>query len=163
MHARRSRLPLSVLLVGCLMSAFVWAQPSEALAANGSDAKGDTVSANPLPARILSDLFISMPDSLLPLLSQNNRLDMLDFMEAGMEAEVTNLLNGRSVMTLLTADSLSVQLTEASRLDLKLVQPAAHGVGPIVRVIYTYGNDTELADRRVKDYTRDWVPCPDLR
>ena len=54
----------------------------------------------------ISEVFREMPDSLLPTLSKNNRLDMLDFMASGMKAEVTNRLGGRSEMTALTDDSM---------------------------------------------------------
>ncbi|MBR6998224.1 MAG: DUF3256 family protein, partial [Prevotella sp.] len=42
----------------------------------------------------MADLFKAMPDSLMPYLTKNNRLDMIDFMEANMKAEITNQLEG---------------------------------------------------------------------
>ena len=47
----------------------------------------------------LRDAFRQMPDSVMPTLTQNNRLDCLDFLDAGMKAEVRNRLGGTSVMT----------------------------------------------------------------
>jgi hypothetical protein len=70
----------------------------------------------------IADLLREMPDSLLPLLSKNNRLDMIDFCEAKMKAEVTNLLEGNSEMTALTDDSLSIQLSGTQRVDIYLVE-----------------------------------------
>jgi len=61
-----------------------------------------------------------MPDSLTPYLSMNNRLDMMDFMDAGMKAVVTNQLGGDTEMTFLSDDSLSVKMNETLLLDLKL-------------------------------------------
>ena len=43
----------------------------------------------------MKDVFRLMPDSLFPTLSANNRLDMIDFMDSQMKAEVTNLLGGK--------------------------------------------------------------------
>ena len=42
------------------------------------------------------DLLKSMPDSVIPYLTENNRLDMIDFMESNMDAVVTNTLGGKS-------------------------------------------------------------------
>ena len=70
----------------------------------------------------MAALFKAMPDSLMPYLTKNNRLDMIDFMEANMKAEITNQLEGRTEMTALTADSLSLRMNETLRIDMKKVQ-----------------------------------------
>ena len=72
------------------------------------------------PAQNMREVFKSMPDSLTPYLSMNNRLDMMDFMDAGMKAVVTNQLGGDTEMTFLSDDSLSVKMNETLLLDLKL-------------------------------------------
>jgi len=68
----------------------------------------------------MSSLFKEMPDSLMPYLSKNNRLDMVDFMEANMKAEVTNLLEGKSCMTALTSDSLSIRMNDVLQVEIRL-------------------------------------------
>jgi hypothetical protein len=76
----------------------------------------------PLKAQTsMADLFRQMPDSLMPILTHNNRLDMIDFLEARMKARVDNLLGGESEMTILTSDSLSIRVSEAQRVDIFLV------------------------------------------
>ena len=45
---------------------------------------------------------------------------MMDFMDAGMKAVVTNQLGGDTEMTFLSDDSLSVKMNETLLLDLKL-------------------------------------------
>ena len=62
-------------------------------------------------------VFAEMPDAVVPYLTTNNRLDMLDFMKA----EVTNDLGGKSLMTALSDDSISIRLNEASQLDMLLL------------------------------------------
>ena len=69
-------------------------------------------------AQTIREVFKTMPDSLTPYLSNNNRLDMLDFMEAKMKAVVTNELDGESEMIFLSDDSLSVKMSEALRIEL---------------------------------------------
>ena len=71
------------------------------------------------PAQHLTirDVFKSMPDSLMPYLSNNNRLDFIDFMDSNMKAEVKNQFGGNSIMTALTEDSLSISLPRESFTD----------------------------------------------
>jgi hypothetical protein len=69
----------------------------------------------------MRQVFEQMPDSLLPSLSKNNRLDMLDFMEAKMRAEVDNLLECPSEMTALSADSLTVVMSPVLTVKMRLL------------------------------------------
>ena len=39
----------------------------------------------------IKDVFAAMPDSVLPTLTRNNRLDMVDFVASGMKAEVSDV------------------------------------------------------------------------
>ena len=50
----------------------------------------------------MRDVFKQMPDSLIPYLSSNNRLDFIDFIDSKMDAEVANSLGGKSRMQKLT-------------------------------------------------------------
>ncbi len=69
----------------------------------------------------IGELFKVMPDSLMPLLTKNNRLDMIDFLDAKMNAIVRNKLDGESEMTRLTADSLTVKMSNSQTVHLFLV------------------------------------------
>ncbi len=68
----------------------------------------------------IGELFKSMPDSLMPLLTTNNRLDMIDFMDAKMKARVVNKLEGESEMTILTADTIVVKISSCQTTRLFL-------------------------------------------
>ncbi|MBQ8157846.1 MAG: DUF3256 family protein [Prevotella sp.] len=70
----------------------------------------------------IAELFKEMPDEIMPTLTKNNRLDMIDFLEAKMKARVTNALDGQSEMTCLTNDSLSIRLDNALLTELFLVE-----------------------------------------
>ena len=60
----------------------------------------------------INAVFVSMPDSLLPLLTRNDRLDLLDYHKAGMEARVTNLMGGTT--TLLERNDTTICLQSLS-------------------------------------------------
>ena len=110
----------------------------------------------------LRDVFRQMPDSLLPTLTQNNRLDFLDFLDAGMKAEVKNRLGGTSVMTVLTSDSLSLQVSASLRVDMLLLPLAEplDSVNQIVVVGETYLADSVYGETTVRYFTIDWKPLP---
>ena len=45
----------------------------------------------------MRDVFRQMPDSIVPYLTENNRLDFIDFIDSNMKAEVTNAFGGNFV------------------------------------------------------------------
>ena len=114
----------------------------------------------------LRDVFRQMPDSLMPTLTQNNRLDFLDFLDAGMKAEVKNRLGGTSVMTALTNDSLSLQVSPALRVDmilLSLTEPI-DTVNQVIVVGETFLVDSIYGETIVRCFTPTWhqIPVPPL-
>ena len=82
----------------------------------------------------MRDVFRQMPDSLMPYLTHNNRLDFIDFLDSNMKAEVKNLLGGTSEMTSLADDSLSIRMSETSKLDLLLL-PLQQPVDSMTQVV----------------------------
>jgi len=87
----------------------------------------------------MREAFAAMPDSLMPTLTKNNRLDLMDFMDANMRAAVTNRLGGETLMTFLSADSLSVKVSAALTVDMKMAQA---DTAAVVRVKRTYTTAT---------------------
>lgn len=104
---------------------------------------------------VMSELFKVMPDSLMPYLTQNNRLDMIDFMEAKMKAEVANLLEGKSVMTALTADSLSIDMSNALRVDLMLTN---RDDSVVVCMQKTYQISEHQVEKTIQYFSTTWCP-----
>ena len=115
---------------------------------------------------VLRTLFAEMPDTIIPYLTRNNRLDLMDFMDSNMKAEVTNALGGKSQMTKLTSDTISVQLTEASKIDLYLMQLPA--VAPIdscthaIVVVRTIGLEQEYTEVETEFYSCCWRRLPPI-
>lgn len=68
-----------------------------------------------------ADAFRQMPDSILPYLTETNRLDMLDFMDSHMKARVQNKFDGYSEMLHLADDSLTIQMSNVMLLTLRMV------------------------------------------
>jgi len=117
----------------------------------------------------MRDILKSMPDSIIPLLSENNRLDMIDFMDSNMNAEVTNVLNGKSNMPILNDQYTKIKLTESSVVEMLLLetQEQVDSVNQILCVVKTFGTDIKESTidfysvkwRRLK--TEDYMTQPD--
>ncbi len=68
----------------------------------------------------MRDCFKTMPDSLLPYLSANNRLDMIDFIDSGMEAKINNAFDEPCYLDTLSTDYLRLRLTGSSVMEMRL-------------------------------------------
>ena len=117
----------------------------------------------------MRDLFASMPDSLMPVLSKNNRLDCIDFIEAGMQARVRNQMDGSSELTALDERFLSMQVSSASSVEMLLLPDSTLCMvrtyaGPAKEsTVEFYGTQwnrlsTKAEFPEVKDF---FVSCPD--
>ena len=69
----------------------------------------------------MAELFKQMPDSLMPYLTTNNKLDMLDFIDAGMEAKVTNKFDGESILCELDSTYIRLKLNTSVEVEMKLL------------------------------------------
>ena len=63
-------------------------------------------------AQSAADLFTSAPQKIFPLLDRNTRLDMVDYFKNGMATPSQNQLDGRSAITEMTPESITVKMTE---------------------------------------------------
>ena len=111
----------------------------------------------------MRDVFAQLPDSVLSLMTKNNRLDCIDFIENDMEARVKNLFDDKVVLDSLTDDFLSLSTSEGSYVEMKLF---AEGADSFICVNRTYLG--QAADSEVKIYDLSWnfvrrVARPDVR
>ena len=109
---------------------------------------------------IIRDVFKQMPDSLMPYLSQNNRLDFIDFIDSNMKAEVSNMTGGTSEMTALTGDSLSIRMSEALRVDMLLLNldEPVDSIRQVIVFVETFLADSIYGESVCKTFTVDWKP-----
>lgn len=111
----------------------------------------------------IRDVFRQMPDSLMPYLTANNRLDFIDFLDSNMKAEVTNMTGGVSEMTALTDDSLSIRMSDALRVDMLLLDldELVDSIHQVVVFVETFLVDSIYGESVCKTYTTDWqsVTC----
>ena len=106
----------------------------------------------------MRDVFKQMPDTLLPYLSENNRLDFIDFIDSQMKAEVRNLLGGTSEMTELTDSTLSIHMSQALQVEMLLLKTAesSETASEVICLIETFGIDSLSLESTVRFYTPTW-------
>ena len=104
------------------------------------------------------DVFREMPDFIIPYLTENNRLDMLDFMDSHMKAVVQNRFDGRSEMLTMSDDSLTLQLSEALRMTILLVdsQVEVEGSKRVICVKEQIGIPTSMLSNKCTFYSIKW-------
>ena len=110
---------------------------------------GISVSAQTLQMR---DVFAAMPDILMPLVTKNNRLDCIDFIENNMEAKVRNRADEFVELKTLTKDYLLFETSQMSQVEMKLL--VLDDTTQVVCVARTYKAPT--ADSHVEFYTAQW-------
>ena len=103
----------------------------------------------------MSEALKSMPDSLMPYLTHNNRLDCIDFCEANMKAEVRNAFDGKSELVQLTSNYALFRLNDASTLELCLLDS---DISQVICMIQTYG--TDMRESIISFFTTSWQQLP---
>ena len=104
----------------------------------------------------MRDCILSMPDSMMTLLTKVNRADCIDFREANMEAKVSNRLGGTTELSVLTDDYALWQYTSASQMEMKLL-PMTDSTS-VICVVHTV--QTPVSDSRIAFYDTAWTPLP---
>jgi len=108
----------------------------------------------------IRDVLKAMPDSVVPYLTENNRLDMIDFMDTHMDAVVTNALGGKSQLLALTDQYASIRLSESSEVAMRLLDVSApvDSAQQVLCLVRTYGSD--IRESTVAFYSLSWRLLP---
>ena len=108
--------------------------------------------AMPMGAQDMKSVFIAMPDSIAPLLTQVNKEDCVDFLDSNMKAEVTTRFGGTAEMKVLTEDYVFLQTTPSSTLEMKLLP--VNDSTKVVCMVKTVC--ASACDSEIHFYTSDW-------
>lgn len=102
----------------------------------------------------MRDWLVAMPDSVMPLLTKNNRLDFIDFYDARMEAVVTNRMEGKSRMDALTNDFLRINYTRTTDVAMKLL--LVNDTTDVLCMVTTV--KASVDDSRIAFFNAQWQP-----
>lgn len=98
-----------------------------------------------------SEAFTSAPQGIFPLLDRNTRLDMVDYFKNGMSNPSQNALDGRSSITEMTPESLTVKMTDSSSAQLVVLDGSKGKVIALISTVATPGLDSNI-----KFYDEQW-------
>ena len=111
----------------------------------------------PTYAQSLKDLFLKMPQEVCPLLSEYNRLELVDNQKNGKPMQTRNLLSTITKMETLTDEYAHLIATPSSEKTFKLL-PLSDG-NHLILVVSTVRCDS-LTDSSISFYATDWQPLP---
>ncbi len=103
-------------------------------------------------AKDIREIWLSMPDSLILYLDKSMRIEMVDYIDMQVKADVKNTLQGSSVMDTLTHDFLQVTLNEACTLQMRTL-PTEDG-DTVFCLVRTFRGPQ--AESEVCIYRQDW-------
>lgn len=99
-----------------------------------------------------STAFTSAPHSVLPMLDNNTRLDMLDYFNNGLSTSSVNSMNGHSRITALTDQAMTIAMTEATTYQIAVLPS---GNTSLIALITTVA--TPAPDSKMTIYSSDWA------
>lgn len=94
----------------------------------------------------MKDLWLSMPDSVLPYMNESMRRDHIDFINMNLDSEVKNLLSGKCVIDTLTTDYCKIMLNDNISWQLVLLPREEHGdsVTCSIKTFLGKGSESEI-------------------
>lgn len=118
------------------------------------------LTALPGRAQTMKEIFSDLPDSILPTLTRNDRLDCIDFIENNLTNEVNNVLDGKTRLTLLTDSLAKIRLslmTEVQICKLPVASTSAGQTGGFV-ICLVHSSDVRGWDSVLRFYDSAWRP-----
>lgn len=100
----------------------------------------------------MRDVFAKMPEEVLLFVTENNRLDCIDFIENNMQARVKNRFDENIELKRLTDDYLLFQTSEVGQMEMKLLERTDSTA--IICVVETVMGP--LADSSIRFFDQSW-------
>lgn len=106
-------------------------------------------------AQSLKDLFLKMPQEVCPVLSEYNRLELVDNQKNNKPMQTRNQFRTFSTMETLTDDYAHLIVSEGSEKEMKLL--TLNDNSQVIMMVNTVFCDS-IADSSICFYTTDWQP-----
>lgn len=111
-------------------------------------------------ARNAADFFATAPKEAVPLLTVNNRLDMLDYYHSGVETATANVLEGRSRISSEDSLRLTAILSPNSTLQVAIMPNKGDTIVAFIETVASPVYDSGISFYRASDWKR--LPDPVL-
>lgn len=113
-----------------------------------------------VPAKSMVEIWEALPDTMLPYIDRNHRLEMTEFLNMGLKGEVDHSLRGQSIMDTITSNYIHLTLNETVEMHIKRL--SYHDGDSVLCVVKTWSAPDRESD--VYFYTQDWqrldIPNP---
>ena len=106
----------------------------------------------------ISDVFMAIPDSLLPLLTERTRHHLVDFYQSHIEAKMRNRLGEYVRLDTLAADYLHLTLSASSEVAMKLLSTQTDTLVCMIQTV-----NASVTDSRVKFFTKKWQSVGNIK
>jgi hypothetical protein len=111
-----------------------------------------TFSLLPLNAQNMRQIWLEMPDSIVPYLNRSLRTELADYVTMGMKSEVMNALRDTTRIEKLTDDYILVQLSNATKLEIKSLDAST------IAMVQTWCGP--LAESKLSLFSNNWEVKP---
>lgn len=109
-------------------------------------------------AQTMRQIWMDMPDEMVPYLNQSNRTELADYVDMKVDAAIRNKLEDTTRIERLTPEYIRVKLNASHRLEMRLLRKADGG--KVLCVVNTWFGPA--ADSRLSFYDADWHPLADI-
>ena len=107
-----------------------------------------TFSLLPLNAQNMRQIWLEMPDSIVPYLNRSLRTELADYVTMGMKSEVMNALRDTTRIEKLTDDYILVKLSNATKLEIKSLDAST------IAMVQTWCGP--LAESKLSLFSNNW-------
>ena len=111
-----------------------------------------------IEAQTMRQIWIDMPDEMVPYLNQSNRTELADYVDMKVDAAIRNKLEDTTRIERLTLEYIRVKLNASHRLEMRLLQKADGS--KVLCVVNTWLGPA--ADSRLSFYDTDWHQLADI-
>lgn len=111
-----------------------------------------TFSLLPLNAQNMRQIWLEMPDSIVPYLNRSLRTELADYVTMSMKSEVMNALRDTTRIEKLTDDYILVQLSNATKLEIKSLDAST------IAMVQTWCGP--LAESKLSLFSNNWEVKP---
>lgn len=111
-----------------------------------------TFSLLPLNAQNMRQIWLEMPDSIVPYLNRSLRTELADYVTMGMKSEVMNALRDTTRIEKLTDDYILVKLSNATKLEIKSLDTST------IAMVQTWCGP--LAESKLSLFSNNWEVKP---
>ena len=106
-------------------------------------------------ARTARDFFVKAPADVIRLLTESQRLDMLDYYDVGNMDPMENRMFGQSQLLVVTDDYLALRSSDPRTVTFRLL---TSGRDTVIAVVETVA--IPVPDSRIVLYDKSWKPLP---